>query len=178
LRAARKEGELVVTDISEHAPADFTPENIRELIACLEVEHIDFCDRAGYNPTRTITHFSKAANALHQLSHERARVDKLEAEFWWMFEVNPTFKDGLATVICTEEQWRDAKAALAAPTIPKERHDADAHLDNLAIEIVQLLRRRWNVRNTSSHDNDAVKAKLKGEESKDGTLWWWSWAGG
>jgi chromosome segregation ATPase len=62
----------------------------------------------------------RAGAAERELTHYRDRVNKLEAAFWWMFEVNPKIKDGLATVICTEEQWREAKAVLAAPTIPKE----------------------------------------------------------
>lgn len=62
----------------------------------------------------------RAGAAERELAHYRDRVDKLDAAFVWMFEVNPIIKDGLATVICTEEQWRGAKAVLAAPTIPKE----------------------------------------------------------
>jgi len=62
----------------------------------------------------------RAGTAERELTHYRDRVNKLEAAFWWMFEVNPKIKDGLATILCTEEQWREAKAMLAAPTLPKE----------------------------------------------------------
>jgi Lar family restriction alleviation protein len=62
----------------------------------------------------------RAGAAERELTHYRDRVDKLEAAFVWMFVIKPAFKDGLATIICTEEQWLEAKAVLAEPTIPKE----------------------------------------------------------
>ena len=51
----------------------------------------------------------------------RQRGDELEKAFWWMWEVNPKIKNGLATLVCTAEQWKSAKAALAAPSDPKAR---------------------------------------------------------
>ena len=49
-----------------------------------------------------------------------------------------------------------ANSSLTTSTMPS------IEADTIAIEIVQLLRRRWNVASTSSHDMDVIAVKLHG----------------